>query len=114
MTDEEITRADLTAARMIEVSDATTSPRWDELRSEMNFSAAADNIDSRTLLILSGVYIGFLPDLFAEPLLQEGHLRRIVFGGLSLTNSFYLLARPSQESEPMTVAFRSVLNEVSR
>lgn len=114
MMDEDITRADLTAARMIEVSDATTSPRWDELRSEMNFSAAADNIDSRTLLILSGVYIGFLPDLFAEPMVAEGRLRRIAFDGLALTNSFYLLARPSQDSEPMTAAFRSVLNEVSR
>lgn len=113
LLETDITRAALTQARMIEVSDAATSPAWDGLKAEMNFRATADNVDSRALLILSGVYLGFLPELFAAPMLTEGSLRKVAFGDLSLTNSFYLLARPSPENEPMIEAFRSILDEVS-
>jgi len=113
LTETDITRAELTQARMIEVSDAATSPAWDEIRSDISFSATADNVDARALLILSGVYIGFLPDLFAAPIVAEGRLRKIAFGGLFLTNSFYLLARPSPENEQLVDAFRAVLDEVS-
>ncbi|WP_242010085.1 LysR family transcriptional regulator [Acetobacter conturbans] len=113
LPDEQITRADLTQARMITVVDAATSPRWEELRHEMTFSATAENVDSRTLLILSGVYIGFLPVLFAEPMVEAGQVRRISFDGLSFTSNFYLLARPSPENELMIDTFRAVLDEVS-
>lgn len=108
----DITREALTGARMIEVSDTASSPAWDDIRAEMDFRAQAENIDSRALLILSGAYIGFLPTLFAEPMVQAGQLRRISFSGLSLTNTFYLLTRPSPENDLKTAAFSAVLDEV--
>ncbi|MBO1358796.1 LysR family transcriptional regulator [Acetobacter sacchari] len=111
-TDGAITRAMLASARMIAVSEAASSPRWDDLRNEMNYSATAENIDSRALLILSGVYIGFLPELFAAPMEAEGRLRRIPFDGLLVTHGFYLLTRPSPETQVMIDAFRAILDEV--
>nr|WP_264813730.1 LysR family transcriptional regulator [Asaia lannensis] len=101
----------LSQARMISVSDAASSPRWDELRPSMNFAAKAENIDSRALLILSGMYIGFLPELFVTQMVQHDRLRHIQFNDLHLINHFYFLIRPTPENGLMAETFRSILEE---
>jgi len=103
--------ATLAEARMISVSDAASSPRWDELRPSMNFAARADNIDSRALLILSGMYVGFLPELFVTQMVQQDRLRHIVFNDLHLVNHFYFLIRPTPENGLMAETFRAILEE---
>ncbi|WP_308719814.1 LysR family transcriptional regulator [Komagataeibacter xylinus] len=109
LPESEITPAILAEQRMITVSGAATSPMWDRLRPHLNFAAAAENVDSRALLILSGNYLGFLPEPFALPLVHDGLLRRIVLDGLQLETSFYFLARPNPETNLMHETFRAIL-----
>ncbi|MCE2565271.1 LysR family transcriptional regulator [Komagataeibacter sp. FNDCF1] len=111
MADDEITPEILSRQRMIEVAGAATSPMWAGLRPRLNFCASAENVDSRALLILSGNYIGFLPDAFARPLVREGMLRRIVMGGLQLVTGFHFLARPSPETGLLVDTFRTILED---
>lgn len=107
-----ITIGALAAARMIEVADTATSPAWEALREHLDFRAKAENVDSRALLILSGAYIGFLPELLAEKMVAEGRLRQIDFGGLHLINNFHLLIRPTPENSLLAATFRTILEEV--
>ncbi|MCE2575214.1 LysR family transcriptional regulator [Komagataeibacter sp. FNDCR2] len=107
----EITTATLAAQNMIEVSDAAQSLRWEDMRDRMTFAAAAENVDSRALLILSGNYIGFLPEAFARPLLRDGLLRHISFGDLHLITSFHFLVRSSPETGLMVETFRTILED---
>lgn len=111
MAEEEITPELLSHQRMIEVAEAATSPMWEGLRPRLSFAAAAENVDSRALLILSGSYIGFLPGPFAQPLLREGMLRRIELGGLQLMTGFHFLARPSAETGLLVDTFRTILED---
>ncbi|GBQ11459.1 LysR family transcriptional regulator [Swaminathania salitolerans LMG 21291] len=109
--EERIDVAALAATRMIDVSDAASSPRWDELKPAMTFSATAENIDSRALLILSGMYVGFLPELFVTQMVQQDRLRHIRFNDLHLVNHFYFLIRPTPENGLLAEAFRAALEE---
>ncbi|KAB8123854.1 LysR family transcriptional regulator [Komagataeibacter medellinensis] len=111
MPEDEITPELLSHQRMIEVAEAATSPMWEGLRPRLSFAAAAENVDSRALLILSGSYIGFLPDPFAHPLLRKGMLRRIELGGLQLMTGFHFLARPSAETGLLVDTFRTILED---
>ncbi|MBE7730258.1 LysR family transcriptional regulator [Komagataeibacter sp. FXV3] len=111
MPEDTITPEILSRHRMIEVSGAASSPMWEGIRPRLTFSAAAENVDSRALLILSGSYVGFLPEPFAQPLLRAGLLRRIMLGGLQLVTGFHFIARPSPETGLMVDIFRRILEE---
>nr|WP_298798531.1 LysR family transcriptional regulator [uncultured Acetobacter sp.] len=107
----DITLETLASQRMIAVSDAATSAQWNEIRTHLSFHAAAENVDGRALLILSGNFIGFLPEAFAKPLVDRGLLRRISFNNLQLITCFHFLARISPETELMVETFRALLEE---
>ena len=109
MAESDITLELLAAQNMVQVSDAAQSPRWNQIREQMVFTAAAENVDSRALLILTGNYIGFLPELFAQPLVREGLLRHISFDDLHLITSFHFLVRSSPETGLMVETFRTIL-----
>jgi len=109
--EDSITAERLAESRMVEVAETATSPSWEALRVRLNFRARAEHVDARALLILSGVYIGFLPERLAGPLVAEGQLRHIDFGGLHLTNQFHLLLRPAQENGLLAATFRAILDE---
>lgn len=111
MREEDITLDLLAAQRIIAVSDAATSPRWKEIRTHLSFHASAENVDARALLILSGNFIGFLPEAFAKPLVDRQLLRRISFDDLQLITCFHFLARLSPETEVMVETFRALLEE---
>lgn len=109
--EEAITLDVLAAQRMIAVSEAATSPQWDEIRKHLSFRAAAENVDARALLILSGNFIGFLPEAFAKPLVDRGLLRHINFNNLQLITCCHFLARTSPETELMVETFRALLED---
>lgn len=111
--DHTIDHPSLTNARMISVSDAASSPSWEELQPSMTFAARADHIDARALLILSGEYIGFLPELFAAQLVQRGSLRRIDFNDLHLVSHFHFVTRPTPGNRLLVETFRTILMEIS-
>ncbi|PYD75511.1 LysR family transcriptional regulator [Novacetimonas pomaceti] len=109
--EEEITLETLTQQRMIEVSSAVSSPAWDRIKGQMTFCAGAENVDARALLILSGNYIGFLPEAYARPLVEDGLLRHIGPESLRLMTSFHFLVRPSPDTSLMIETFRTILEE---
>lgn len=55
----------------------------------------ANSIDSRVLLVLSGLHLGFLPPHYAVPFLNKGQLREIAVDGFSTTNTFYAVIKKS-------------------
>ncbi|WP_395370957.1 LysR family transcriptional regulator [Komagataeibacter diospyri] len=109
LAETDITLDVLAAQQMIEVSDVASSPGWDRIRTRMTFSAAAENVDARVLLIRTGNYIGFLPEPFARPLVAAGALRQILFDDLHLTTTFHFLDRSVPETNLMVETFRSIL-----
>lgn len=109
--EDKITVETLAEQRMIAVAEAATSPQWDKVRSHMSYHAAAENVDARALLILSGNFIGFLPEAFAKPLVDRSLLRRISFNNLQLITYFHFLARTSPETGLMVETFRALLEE---
>lgn len=111
MDKDDITFDVLTQQRMIEVSSAVSSPAWDRIKGHMTFCAGAENVDARALLILSGNYIGFLPEAYARPLVAEGLLRHIAPDSLRLMTSFHFLVRPSPDTGMMIETFRTILED---
>lgn len=109
MPEEDITLDVLTSHSMVSVADAATSDRWEEIRPLFTYRAKADKVDARALLILSGSYMGFLPEVFAAPLVAQGLLRRIVFNDLRLITCCHFLARTSPETSLMVETFRTLL-----
>ncbi|MFT5760627.1 MAG: DNA-binding transcriptional LysR family regulator [Alteromonadaceae bacterium] len=72
ITEENITRYDL-AASSYKVQSST-----DNLINMFSNHAEADHMEGCLLLILSGKYIGFLPDYYAEAKAAKYHLRRLL------------------------------------
>lgn len=109
VAEDDITLDVLAAQQMIEVSDVASSPGWDKIRARMTFSATAENVDARVLLIRTGNYLGFLPEPFARPLVAAGTLRHIRFDALHLTTTFHFLDRSTPETNLMVETFRTIL-----
>jgi len=53
------------------------TPKAAGLTARFPLEAIANHMSARLMLIQSGVYLGFLPDYFAEPYQLSGELRRI-------------------------------------
>jgi len=53
------------------------TPKAAGLTARFPLEAIANHMSARLMLIQSGVYLGFLPDYFAEPYLLSGELRKI-------------------------------------
>ena len=49
------------------------------------FSTSANHMSGRMLLILSGAYVGFLPDYYAEHWLEQGLIKRLKVPGFDYT-----------------------------
>ncbi|WRH87086.1 LysR family transcriptional regulator [Nguyenibacter sp. L1] len=107
--DDPITFDMLDGHRLIEVSDAATAPGWEDTRRTLTFSAAAENIDARALLILTGQFIGFLPEIFATPLEASGQFRRLNCAGLPLVTQFHFLVKRDSHASLMAETFRQIL-----
>ncbi|MFT8421500.1 MAG: LysR family transcriptional regulator [Gluconacetobacter sp.] len=100
--------------RLIDVSDAATASDWPAIRHRLTFSASAETIDSRTMLILTGVYLGFLPEAFAAPLVRGGQLRWLSCPDLPpLTTPLHFVVKKDAENSLMADAFRAALHAAS-
>ncbi|MFW7269030.1 LysR family transcriptional regulator [Gluconacetobacter sp. Hr-1-5] len=97
--------------RLIDVSDAATASDWPTIRRRLTFSASAETIDSRAMLILTGVYLGFLPEAFAAPMVRDGQLRQLSCADLPpLATQLHFVVKKDAESSLMADAFRAALN----
>jgi hypothetical protein len=84
--------------RLIDVSDAATASDWPAIRRRLTFSASAETIDSRAMLILTGVYLGFLPEAFAAPMVHDGQLRQLSCIDLPPLMTHYISSLKTQKT----------------
>lgn len=109
--DDPLTLEQLEAERLIDVSDAATASDWPAIRRRLTFSASAETIDSRAMLILTGVYLGFLPDAFAAPMVRDGQLRQLACADLPpLSTQLHFVVKKEAETSLMADAFRTALD----
>lgn len=101
---------------------------WEELRNEplaalgyhspnmmlahqhqLERSATASDQEGVATLILSGRFVGFLPDHYAEPFVRHGHMRSIVPKTLNYRCRFSCIARKAQPLPRAAEVFRQAL-----
>lgn len=71
------------------------------------WAAATPHMEGTLLLLLSGAYIGFLPDHYAEQSVRSGALRPILPGRMTFEDNFhiaYARKRPSRSAETLAQA----------
>ncbi len=76
------------------------------------WSAATPHMEGTLLLLLSGVYIGFLPDHYAEESVKKGVLRAILPNLMSFEDNFHIAyprERPSRAAQTLTDAILTTL-----
>jgi DNA-binding transcriptional LysR family regulator len=68
-------------------------------------SAVADLMESVALFILSGRYIGFLPQHFAQQWIAQDRMRPLLEETLGYANPIYLAVRKTEQQTPILAAF---------
>jgi DNA-binding transcriptional LysR family regulator len=103
-------------------------PNWDDLRSyafaglgyhspnmeisqQVQLSRSATGYDQEAIatLILSGCFLGFLPDHYAQSFVQSGQMRAINPEVFNYQCSFFCIVRASPQIGRVTAAFRAAL-----
>lgn len=72
-------------------------------------AAAAENMEAQLLLILSGAYIGYLPEHYADHWVERGRLRALEPASFGYQTPFSLIFRRSRAREPIVLTFRELL-----
>lgn len=68
-------------------------------------SATVDNIEASAILIISGAYVGFLPEHFASQWLKSGEMHQLAPGSLRLKSPFDVITRRGSAPPPILQAF---------
>lgn len=71
--------------------------------------ATVDSMEGQLILILSGAYIGFLPEHFAQSWVERGSLRALLPAKFGYQAPFSLVVRRGRSKEPLVVRFREAL-----
>ena len=74
-------------------------------------SATGYDQESIATLILSGKYLGFLPDHYAQPFVREGRMRAVKSELFHYACSFFSIARRSPQPTRVTRAFQDCLRQ---
>lgn len=72
------------------------------------FAARADSLDARAIAILSGAYLGILPDRYADAWVKTGQMRALCPNLIAVRNTFSAVL-PSASSRLAARAFAAVL-----
>jgi DNA-binding transcriptional LysR family regulator len=72
-------------------------------------SASASQVEAVAMLILTGRFIGFLPEHYADRLVREGTLRAVRPDLIQILTPFNLILRHSAPRSPLVKAFASAL-----
>jgi len=76
------------------------------------YSATIDSMEAELILILSGNYIGYLPDHLAKKWEEEGRLLRIIPKKFGYKAEFSLIVKNGRSREPLIQAFREEIDAV--
>jgi DNA-binding transcriptional LysR family regulator len=71
----------------------------------INATAQVSNMEAAAFMILSGKFIGYLPDHFAEHWVKSGEMRAIDHLGLERISRFYMVTRQSPQPPKFVRAF---------
>jgi len=74
-------------------------------------AATVEEMEAQLILILSGAYIGYLPEHYAQPWVEQGKLYALCKTAFGYQSPFFLILRKSRTREPLIQAFRAVLQE---
>lgn len=77
-------------------------------------TAVADLMESVAVFIMSGRYIGFLPEHFAQGWVAQDTMRPLLEKDLSYQNPIYLVLRKTEQKNPILSAFLSELSRAHR
>lgn len=77
-------------------------------------SATASDQEAVATFILSGGFVGFLPDHYAEPFVRAGHMRAVAPERLRYTCRFLAISRQSPKASRLTQAFQQMLCDAHR
>ncbi len=87
------------------------NPDVQALTQNFNGRASAGHMEARAQLILSGAYIGFLPQHFATPLVAEGKLRTLKANSKFYRSDISAVHRKDAPSDPLLALFLAILKE---
>ncbi len=87
-----------------------------ELSQQVKLSRAATGYDQESIatLILSGCYLGFLPEHYAESFVRQGRMRAVQPRQFNYHCDFFSIVRSSPQPTRVTQAFRAALNQAHR
>ncbi len=87
-----------------------------ELSQQVKLERAATGYDQESIatLILSGQFLGFLPDHYAEPFVREGRLHAVQPQTFTYHCSFFSIVRTSPQPARVTQAFQAALRQTHR
>jgi len=72
-------------------------------------AATVETMEAQLILVLSGAYLGYLPEHYAQPWVERGELRPLCKTAFGYQSPFFLMLRKGRTREPLIQAFRSIL-----
>lgn len=81
---------------------------------DANHKATVDNLEAQAHLILSGHYLGFLPDHYAARFVAEGRLRAVATGRYTVHNEIALAWPTTRDGNAIARLFRNDLWAVAQ
>ncbi|MBH9344906.1 LysR family transcriptional regulator [Pseudomonas aeruginosa] len=72
-------------------------------------AGTVESMEAQLILILSGGYIGYLPEHYAHPWVEQGRLRALLPATFGYQAPFSLILRRGRSREPLIQAFRAQL-----
>src|SRR5262249_24781192 len=73
------------------------------------FSARANSLDARAIAIMSGSFIGVLPETYAAPWVRSGEMRALRPDLVSMRNPFYAILPPNTSAKLVARTFATAL-----
>lgn len=106
----QITLADLKNEQLVRRAYAAPDRFPADMR--LTTSAVADLMESVAVFILSGRYIGFLPQHFAQQWVDRDRMRPLLEQKIGYANPIYLAIRKTEQQTPILAAFMKELLRV--
>ena len=76
--------------------------------------ATVDSMEAQLFLILSGGYVGYLPEHYAQSWVEQGRLRVLLPSAFGYQSPFSLISRRGRGREPVIQAMRELLLQQTR
>ncbi|MNF45005.1 HTH-type transcriptional activator CmpR [compost metagenome] len=72
-------------------------------------AATVESMEAQLILVLSGAYIGYLPEHYAQPWIEQKRLRALLPATFGYQAPFSMILRRGRAKEPLILTFRDLL-----